>query len=211
MNDWPARHSTPLSTDHTPAVLEGLDGARARDRQAGALGGSALDDVQVERGLVQADRPVRAARDDVLESSAIPTIDVDAWFDAECHSGPKRLCVARDQVRLFMAFEPDPVAGAMGEIPAVALGEDDRARGRIDVLARDPGPNDRRRPRLRRSQDGEQMEELVVGSFRGVTAGDPQRPGHVAGIAAEEATDVEHDRFTGLDDALGGHVMRRGT
>ena len=47
------------------------------------------------------------------------------------------------------------------------------------------------------------------GPFAVVAAGDPQRPGDVAAVAAERAADVEDDRLARLDDPLGRLVVGR--
>src|SRR3954447_2275093 len=82
---------------------------------------SAVDDVQVSRGLVERDRPVLAAHDDVLDTRSVLADQVDPGFDREGHPDSKRLAVAGDDVRILVTLETDAVPRPMEEGVAVAL------------------------------------------------------------------------------------------
>src|SRR5687768_2509244 len=59
-----------------------------------AVRGSALDDVQVAGRLIEQDRSVFPADDDVLDAGAVGAGEVDPGFDAEGHAGAQREVVA---------------------------------------------------------------------------------------------------------------------
>ena len=123
--------------------------------------------------------------------------------------GSQGQVVAGDQVRILVPLEPDPVPGPMEEGLAVALGVDPGARGGVDGRTGDPGSSGAGGRLLGAVEDREQVAESLVRALVRVAAGHPQRPGDVRAVAAQRAADVEHDRLTRLDDALGGLVVRR--
>src|SRR3954452_11595548 len=82
---------------------------------------SAADDAQLAGLVVEDDRAVRAADDDVLDPGAVAPREVDPGLDAEGHPGLERLAVAGDEVRLLMALEPDSVTRPVEEVLLVAL------------------------------------------------------------------------------------------
>src|SRR4029079_2441538 len=63
-----------------------------------ARGSSAVDDVQLARGLVEPDGAIRAADHDVFDPGAVFLDEVDAGLDRERHPLAKRLVVAGDDV-----------------------------------------------------------------------------------------------------------------
>src|SRR5215210_3422382 len=103
----------------------------------GSLRLSARDDLQIPRSVVERDWSIRSAHDDVFDSGAVTTRQIDARLDTEGHSRLQRFAIAGDQVRVFMSLEADPVPGAVEELFAVALGRDELSGRCVDRLTRD--------------------------------------------------------------------------
>src|SRR5206468_9228484 len=78
--------------------------------------------------LVEHVRAVRRAHHDVLDPDPEPAREVDARLDAERVPGLEALMVARDQVRLLVGLEPDPVPEPVDERVAEAAVTDHRPR-----------------------------------------------------------------------------------
>src|SRR5919197_870503 len=57
---------------------------------------------------------------DVLDTHAEAAGEVNAGLDGERHTRAKRLGVPRDEVRMLVAVEADPVPGPMDEVRAVS-------------------------------------------------------------------------------------------
>src|SRR5437762_13811213 len=100
-----------------PQPIEG-----GRDGRRGAR--SAVDDVQLAWRLVERDRAVRPAHDDILDSGSDVADQVDPGLDGERHPLAQRFCVAADDVRVLVALEPDSVPRTVEEGLAVAFGLD---------------------------------------------------------------------------------------
>src|SRR4051812_4185792 len=171
--------------------------------------GSATDDEQVARHLVERIGAVGGANADVLDARAVSPFDIDAGFDAERVADLERLVVARDHVWILVALEPNTVARAMDEQLAHARISDHRACRGIDLLALDARPNRVARRLLRALENFVQSGEIVA--RRGArVARHPHRPRDVRAVARDGAADVDDDRFAGLNDTLGRLVVRRG-
>ena len=123
--------------------------------------------------------------------------------------GPERDVVARDDVRVLVALEADPVPGPVEERLAVALGLDRLAGRGVDRAAGDARRDGLHRGRLGVVQHPEQVPEALVRALGRVAAGHPQGPRDVRAVAAEDPADVEDDRLAGLDDPVGRLVVRR--
>src|SRR4051812_41653621 len=110
-----------------------------RGRPTGPPGGpgrSAVDDPQLPGLVVQDDRAGRTADDDVLDPGAVASRHVDPRLDAEGHPRRERLAVARDEVWVLVTLQPDPMAGPVEELLAVALAIDDVTGRPVDRLRR---------------------------------------------------------------------------
>src|SRR5215208_2744241 len=168
---------------------------------------SAGDDVEVAGSLIQHDRTVGAAHDDILDSRSVPPRNIDPGLDTERHPGGERFVIAGHEVWILVSLEADPVAGPVEEILAVSLGRNDPASSRIDRLAGDPWPDGRRCVLLGSSEDPEEVAEFLIRPLSGVAASHPQGPGDVAAVAAQCSADVQNDRLAGPDHAVRRLVM----
>ena len=140
-----------------------------RRRERPARPTSAVDDSRSRGASLRTIGPVLAADHDVLDPRAVPALEVDAGLHAERHPRRQRLRVARDEVGLLVALEPDPVARPVEELRAVARRVDDPARDGVDrARTATPGPD--RGGRLRLGRPG----------ARRTGAGTP-RPGRAPG------------------------------
>src|SRR4051794_21539877 len=118
----PAFDPAPRAPDSERAPERGLALARL-GHDAGSRDGSgdsSGDSPQVERRDVEDVGALVGADDDVLVSHAQLTGEVDAGLDAERRASLHRVAIARDQIWLLVALEPDPVSQAMEELRAVA-------------------------------------------------------------------------------------------
>src|SRR5262249_19664629 len=70
---------------------------------------------------------------DVLQPQPEATGDVDAGLDGEDVPRLHRRVVARDDVRVLMGLDTDPMAGAVHEVRPEAGGGDDPASGVVDL------------------------------------------------------------------------------
>ena len=97
----------------------------------------AADEDEVPGRHVQRVRPAVRGDDDVLDARAVPAVEVDARLDAEGIARLERPRVARNDVRVFVALETNPVAGSMDEVLPEARVGDDLAPCRVDVFRGD--------------------------------------------------------------------------
>src|SRR4051794_4759078 len=139
---------------------------------------------ELTRLVVEDDRAVGTADHDVLDPRTVSAGEVDPGLDAERRADRERLVVARDEVRLLVPLEADPVAGSVDELLAVPLAVDDVAGRPIDCFGRDAGDDRSRRCDLGREEDGEEVPELLRRSLACVASRDPQRPGRIAVVPA---------------------------
>src|SRR5215207_3160025 len=104
----PAPGRRPGSPDDT-ALRQSPPKPEARQRSAG-------NDEELAGGLVEGDGTRLATHDDVLDARPVAALEIDPGLDAERVARLHRLAVARDEVRLLVALEPDAVPGAMEEV-----------------------------------------------------------------------------------------------
>ena len=189
-----------------PMIPQG--GARLPRRRSARAAAQPGTTRQFARCLVEHDRAILAAHDDVLDAGPVFTGVVDPRLDAECHAGREWHVVAGDEVRILVSVEADAVARPVEERLTVAGRVDHRARGGVDLLARDARSDGPRPAGLRLVQDLEQIPETLVRTRRRVSAVDPQRSGDVRTVSAERSADIEDDRLPGADDAVRRLVVR---
>src|SRR4051794_40975675 len=170
--------------------------------------GSATDDEQVARHLVERIGTVGGANADVLDARAVSPFDIDAGFDAERVADLECVVVARDHEWILVALEPNTVARAMDEQLTHARISDHRPCRGIDLLALDARPNRVARRLLRALENFVQSGEIVARPGVGVP-GHPERTRDVGAVARDGAADVEDDGFASLNDPIGRLGVRR--
>ena len=97
--------------------------------------------VQGAVGVVEPASAVLGDGDDVLDPDAELSGQVDAGLDREAHARHQRLLLALDHVRRLVGGDADAVAGPVDELLAVPGLGDQPARGPVDLLAGDAGPD----------------------------------------------------------------------
>ena len=143
--------SDTTSPDDTPASPPARSAGRHVARQPSTT-------YELARRLVEHDRPVLAADDDVLDPGAVLAREVDPGLDAEGHPGTQRQVVARDDVRVLVPLETDAVPSPMEERLVRSPPRRSRRRAAASTASQaTPGRTARVASRLGVVEDAEQV------------------------------------------------------